>query len=223
MIAQKEIIRLLNDLREDLEFIEENGKCTSQLDRIDEAIKALQAADPLRYAAPDCRIAECPCCGSLDVGGAHDTVHCQSCGLSITCPRPLQNAIDAWNTRKALPCPPAKASGMEERLAEIVSRMLNTLWSGKSKAERVQLIKDAQNTLEDYRSQPAKAQVPEGYEVVPSEAIANDGNEMAVEVSTGDIESLVLDEFRSWLLKKCRIDLKDQLSEYAKRQQEGES
>ncbi|WGK60559.1 hypothetical protein QAO71_10685 [Halopseudomonas sp. SMJS2] len=58
----------------------------------------LVAVEGLRYTF-DGALAECPCCGSLDVGGAHDTVHCQSCGLTVTKPGPLQNAIDAWNTR----------------------------------------------------------------------------------------------------------------------------
>lgn len=69
-----------------------------------EAADALEMAapdvqgDPLRYTN-DGALAECPCCGSLDVGGAHDTVHCYSCDLTVTKPRPLQNAIAAWNTR----------------------------------------------------------------------------------------------------------------------------
>lgn len=58
----------------------------------------LVQVEGLRYTF-DGALAECPCCGSLDVGGAHDTVHCQSCGLTVTKPGPLQNAIDAWNTR----------------------------------------------------------------------------------------------------------------------------
>ena len=53
---------------------------------------------PLRYTN-DGALAECPCCGSLDVGGAHDTVHCYRCGLTLTKPGPLQNAMDAWNMR----------------------------------------------------------------------------------------------------------------------------
>ncbi|RGP57045.1 hypothetical protein [Pseudomonas abyssi] len=53
---------------------------------------------PLRYTR-DGSLAECPCCGSLDVGGASDTVNCYGCGLTIKKPRPLQNAVDAWNTR----------------------------------------------------------------------------------------------------------------------------
>lgn len=53
---------------------------------------------PLRYTN-DGELAECPCCGSVDVGGAHDTVNCYGCGLQITKPRPLQNAADAWNRR----------------------------------------------------------------------------------------------------------------------------
>jgi len=47
----------------------------------------------------DGNLAECPLCGSLDIGGAQDTVSCYGCGLQITKPRPLQNAIDAWNMR----------------------------------------------------------------------------------------------------------------------------
>ena len=53
---------------------------------------------PLRYTN-DGELAECPCCGSVDVGGAHDTVNCYGCGLQITKPRPLKNAVDAWNRR----------------------------------------------------------------------------------------------------------------------------
>lgn len=45
------------------------------------------------------KLAECPMCGSLDIGGASNTVSCYGCGLSIKKPAPLQNAIDAWNTR----------------------------------------------------------------------------------------------------------------------------
>lgn len=45
------------------------------------------------------KLAECPLCGSLDIGGAHDTVHCYGCGLKITKGKPLQNAINAWNMR----------------------------------------------------------------------------------------------------------------------------
>jgi hypothetical protein len=52
----------------------------------------------LRYTS-DGALAECPCCGSLDVGGVHDIVHCYSCGLAMKAPRPLQNAIDKWNRR----------------------------------------------------------------------------------------------------------------------------
>lgn len=61
---------------------------------------------PLRYTS-DGALAECPCCGSLDVGGAHDTVNCYGCGLQITKPRPLQNAVDAWNKRAMLAAAPA--------------------------------------------------------------------------------------------------------------------
>jgi len=54
----------------------------------------------------DGNLAECPLCKSLDIGGAHDTVNCYGCGLQITKPRPLQNAIDAWNMREGQPLPP---------------------------------------------------------------------------------------------------------------------
>jgi len=66
----------------------------------------------LRYTA-DRALAECPCCGSLDVGGVHDTVNCYGCGLTVTAPRPLQNAINKWNqrTNKA----PAPAGAQEPR------------------------------------------------------------------------------------------------------------
>ena len=47
----------------------------------------------------DGNLAECPMCKSLDIGGAYDTVNCYGCGLQITKPPPLQNAINAWNTR----------------------------------------------------------------------------------------------------------------------------
>lgn len=53
---------------------------------------------PIRYTN-DGALKECPCCCSLDVGGAHHTVHCQECGLTVTAPGPLQNAMDKWNLR----------------------------------------------------------------------------------------------------------------------------
>lgn len=65
---------------------------------------------PVRYTN-DGELAECPCCGSLDVGGAHDTVNCYGCGLQITKPRPLQNAADAWNKRAALAAHNSKQEG----------------------------------------------------------------------------------------------------------------
>lgn len=73
-----------------------------------EAGQRAQGAVPhlLRYTN-DGELAECPCCGSLDVGGAHDTVNCYGCGLQITKPRPLQNAVDAWNKRAMLAAAPA--------------------------------------------------------------------------------------------------------------------
>jgi hypothetical protein len=58
----------------------------------------VQAVPELRYTS-DGALAECPCCGSLDVGGAHNTVHCYTCDLTIKRVGPLQNAIDAWNRR----------------------------------------------------------------------------------------------------------------------------
>lgn len=60
----------------------------------------------LRYTN-DGELAECPCCGSLDVGGANGTVSCYGCDLQITKPRPLQNAAEAWNKRSALKVQPS--------------------------------------------------------------------------------------------------------------------
>lgn len=71
------------------------------------AYEAFKAGRPreLRFTH-DGALAECPCCGSLDVGGAGQTVHCQHCGLQLHKEGPLQNAIDAWNTRAgAVPAP----------------------------------------------------------------------------------------------------------------------
>lgn len=87
----------------------------------------------LRYTS-DGELAECPCCGSLDVGGAHDTVNCYSCGLQITKPRPLQNAADAWNKRATLKAQPSgvvlsersllsKAAAQIEYLAECLENV----------------------------------------------------------------------------------------------------
>lgn len=80
------------------------------------ATSAAQAAvpHPLRYTN-DGELAECPCCGSLDVGGAHDTVNCYGCGLQITKPRPLQNAVDAWNKRAMLAAAPAHPAERQEQ------------------------------------------------------------------------------------------------------------
>ena len=46
------------------------------------------------------KLAECPMCGSLDIGGAINIISCYQCGLQITKPAPLINAINAWNTRR---------------------------------------------------------------------------------------------------------------------------
>lgn len=83
----------------------------------------------LRYTN-DGELAECPCCGSLDVGGAHDTVKCYGCGLQITKPRPLKNAADAWNKRAAL--------AQSERVAEgkvLVDRQVVEFLQGKSELQ----------------------------------------------------------------------------------------
>ncbi|MBL4833611.1 MAG: hypothetical protein JKY26_06505 [Pseudomonas sp.] len=79
-----------------------------------------QQAVPLRYTS-DGELAECPCCGSLDVGGAHDTVNCYGCGLEVTKPKPLQNAVDAWNARtvRAAAPPAPDVSGLVEALEAI--------------------------------------------------------------------------------------------------------
>jgi hypothetical protein len=70
---------------------------------------------PLRYTS-DGELAECPCCGSLDVGGAHSTVHCYTCALSMTRTGPLQNAMDAWNLR-------AKAAAPVTNLAAVIRQL----------------------------------------------------------------------------------------------------
>lgn len=61
-----------------------------------------QAAKAIRYTS-DGALAECPCCGSLDVGGACNTVHCYACDLTIKRVGQLKNAIDAWNRRPLAP------------------------------------------------------------------------------------------------------------------------
>lgn len=83
------------------------------------ALKAQQVGVPaaIRYTS-DGELAECPCCGSLDVGGAHDTVNCYGCGLQITKPRPLQNAADAWNTRTVRAAPVVSAEQQGVALAD---------------------------------------------------------------------------------------------------------
>ena len=77
----------------------------------------------LRYTS-DGALAECPCCGSLDVGGAHDTVNCYGCGLQITKPRPLKNAASAWNKRAMLAAAPAQPAG-EREAVEVVAWRYN--------------------------------------------------------------------------------------------------
>lgn len=73
-----------------------------------------QGAQPLRYTS-DGALAECPCCGSLDVGGAHNTVHCYTCDLTIKRVGPLQNAMDAWNRRTNRAALAAKAEAPAPR------------------------------------------------------------------------------------------------------------
>jgi len=53
------------------------------------------------FVPPDYVLKSCPCCGSYDVGGVHDTVNCYKCGLKVSAKQPLQTAIDLWNTRQA--------------------------------------------------------------------------------------------------------------------------
>jgi len=52
------------------------------------------------------KLAECPMCASLDIGGSMGIVSCYGCGLSIKKEAPLQNAVDAWNTRNGKPLTP---------------------------------------------------------------------------------------------------------------------
>ena len=77
----------------------------------------------LRYTN-DGELAECPCCGSLDVGGAHDTVNCYGCGLQITKPRPLKNAADAWNKRAAM----AQSERVHDGCVLIRHALLESIW-----------------------------------------------------------------------------------------------
>lgn len=82
-----------------------------------EAIKALSQQaeqEPLRYTG-DKELAECPCCGSLDVGGVGGStsiqegiayVNCYACGLELKRKGTLAEACAAWNRRTR---PPAAA------------------------------------------------------------------------------------------------------------------
>lgn len=65
----------------------------------------------VRRRLDDGQLAECPLCNSLDIGGACHTVNCYQCGLQITKDGPLQNAIDAWNTRNGKLLPELDAVG----------------------------------------------------------------------------------------------------------------
>ena len=65
------------------------------------------SARPIKYTL-DLTLAECPCCGSLDVGGVGGEasieevpaiVNCYSCGLQLRKRGTLKEACDAWNTR----------------------------------------------------------------------------------------------------------------------------
>lgn len=82
-----------------------------------------EAVAVVRYTS-DGALAECPCCGSLDVGGAHDTVHCYRCGLSITKRPPLKNAIDAWNMRQLYthPAPAVDGAVLRDAVADAIGR-----------------------------------------------------------------------------------------------------
>lgn len=48
------------------------------------------------------RLAECPFCASLDIGGSCGKVYCCKCGVTVERQGPLKNAIKAWNTRKGV-------------------------------------------------------------------------------------------------------------------------
>jgi hypothetical protein len=73
---------------------------------------------PIRRTS-DGVLKECPCCCSLDVGGAYHTVHCQECGLTVSDPGPLQEAIDKWNLR---PQPTYAAPISEASAARVTSK-----------------------------------------------------------------------------------------------------
>jgi len=90
------------------------------------------------------QLAECPMCGSLDIGGAHDTVNCYRCGLQITKPAPLQNAIDAWNTRsgKALIQKEREDSDKLREIIEIYANMEGFEPQYASEAYLLKIIED---------------------------------------------------------------------------------
>lgn len=91
----------------------------------------------LRYTS-DGALAECPCCASLDVGGAHNTVHCYTCDLSISRTGPLQNAIDAWNRRPAIAPPVAAGSVDTEEVAGFAMAVLEEGQEWMRRAEKAE-------------------------------------------------------------------------------------
>lgn len=103
-----------------------------------------QAREPvaMRYTN-DRALAECPCCGSLDVGGVHDTVNCYRCGLTITKKPPLKNAIDAWNKRALYTAPqaqPAQTAQTAQTVEPVgVVREFHVDWRGQTPPQGTQL------------------------------------------------------------------------------------
>ncbi len=106
------------------------------------ALPPMPAQQPLKYTN-DGALAECPCCGSLDVGGAHDTVHCYKCGLTIKKPPPLKNACDAWNKRAYAN---AKRLPMVER--NLMRNLVDRVWMHVTESENVPSTKTADELID---------------------------------------------------------------------------
>lgn len=139
----------------------------------------------LRYTN-DGELAECPCCGSLDVGGANGTVSCYSCELQITKPRPLQNAADAWNKRASLKAQP---SAVDERAA-FEAHMRVGGYSNPDKHPDGSYVSSAMELWwQGWKARAALSapshgeQVREGWKLVPVEATTEMVNALKARIS----------------------------------------
>lgn len=86
-----------------------------------------QARGEIRYTN-DGAMAECPCCGCLDVGAAGNVAHCYGCGLSIT-KASHKEVLAAWNRRTGPPAPAAVPDGMRHVFEEMHPLMGLVSWS----------------------------------------------------------------------------------------------